>query len=413
MAVCNSGKSKLTVVLSILGVIVVILVIAALIRGSEPKGDYKGRVFVAGHGGHIADANVVIDPSDTVNPIKIPSYAVWSGDKLHMIPLGESRDHAFHDIRIDSENPNTIFWSTYFAKKPSVIVGKADLRTNKWVAEKTYQLPKEVIDFGKTTKSTLYCGSGQSVKYYLPVFMGYPGFIDVVEKGTLELKHRVMFASNPELPTNYTFTHGNNSPDMKYMYIVMGESNPAHAVKGLTWKIHFILLDMAALIDNGELKIVKRNSADFPAGTITFRATYTHDGSKILQSGRTRAIVLDANTLEVLQHKEYPIEGDEVHDVIATPDDKYGIATLRAKIDQDGKKVMDGQIALYDIANNNWIGNATSTCKHCHNKWQKGGPLGLGLRVVGCTRCHQDQRNAIHVVGDNVLCGADELLVKK
>jgi len=110
-------------------------------------------------------------------------------------------------VRIDNQDPNTAFWSNYTSKKPSVLVGKLDLRTNRWTAERRLDLPKEVLDFGKTTTKTLYCAPGQTERYFLPIFMGYPGFIDVIDKKDLSLKRRVMMASNPELPTNCTYTH--------------------------------------------------------------------------------------------------------------------------------------------------------------------------------------------------------------
>ncbi len=110
-------------------------------------------------------------------------------------------------MRIDNQDPNTAFWSNYTSKKPSVLVGKLDLRTNRWTAERRLDLPKEVLDFGKTTTKTLYCAPGQTERYFLPIFMGYPGFIDVIDKKDLSLKRRVMMASNPELPTTGPSTH--------------------------------------------------------------------------------------------------------------------------------------------------------------------------------------------------------------
>lgn len=55
---------------------------------SESRGVYEGRIFVAGMGGHISDVNVSIDPADTENPIRIPGYILWTGNKLHMIAMG-------------------------------------------------------------------------------------------------------------------------------------------------------------------------------------------------------------------------------------------------------------------------------------------------------------------------------------
>ncbi len=381
---------------------------APLLLGSE-SGTYAGRVLVAGHGGHIADAHVVINPAASKDTIKIPSYLIWTGDKLHFIPLGESADHAIHDVRVDCQDPNTVFWSTYTAKKPSVIVGKADLKTDKWRVEKKLDLPKEVLDFGKTTTKTLYCASGQTEKYFLPIFMGYPGFIDVIDKKTLELKRRVMLAANPELPVNYTYAHGATSPDHKYLFLVMNAAEGPHGK--ITGVEHFFLVDLPTLVETGEIKILKKNTLTFPSGTITFRAAFTPDCKYILQAGRTRTLVLKVEDLSLVQQSPVP-EGVETHDILPTPDGRYAISTLRVPVDYEGTKVIDGQIWLYDIAKNKYLGEPVSTCRHCHLKNQKHIPLTWGLEIVGCTRCHLDPRNSMHVLGDNILCGADAVLTK-
>ncbi|MEN6438600.1 MAG: hypothetical protein ABFD97_08455 [Syntrophobacter sp.] len=399
-------KKKLILVPVVL--VAVIWFAATYLNGSQ-SGQYEGRVFVAGHGGHIADADVVIDPT-AENPITIPKYLIWTGDKLHFIPLGEAADHATHDVRIDNQDPNTAFWSTYTAKRPAVIVGKADLRTNKWIMEKSYDLPKEVRDFGRTEIKTLYCGSGQTEKHYLPVFMGYPGFIDVFDKKNLDLKFRVMLASNPELPVNYYYSHGVTSPDNKYFFLVMNDSEQPFAKA--TGTQHFFLLDLPALTDRGEIKILKKNTIPFPKGTVSFRATYTPDGKKIFQSARTRSLVLKADDLTLIQEVSIP-EGMENHDMVPTPDGRYAISTVRVPVEYEGAKVADGTIWLYDVEKNKYLGKPTSTCRHCHEKHVKHAPLTWGLELAGCTRCHLDERNSMHILGDNIICGADALLKKK
>ncbi len=401
-------SKKMFALLAVL-LVAILGVMASYLGGSE-SGTYEGRVLVAGHGGHIADANVVINPAAAKDTIKIPSYLIWTGDKLNFIPLGATGDHAIHDVRVDSQDPNTVFWSTYTAKKPSVIVGKADLKTDKWRVEKKLDLPKEVIDFGQTTTKTLYCASGQSEKYFIPIFMGYPGFIDVIDKKTLELKRRVMLTSNPDLPVNYKYTHGASSPDHKYLYLVInGAEGPFGKLTGVEY---FFLLDLPALVDKGEIKILKKATLTFPSGTITFRASFTPDSKYILQSGRTRTFVLKTEDLSLVQQSPVP-EGVENHDIVPTPDGRYGISTLRVPVDYEGTKVEDGQIWLYDIANNKYLGEPVSTCRHCHLKNQKHIPLTWGLEIVGCTRCHLDSRNTRRVLGDNTLCGADVILTKK
>ena len=52
---------------------------------------YKGMLYVAGHGGHFAAADVEIDPSNTRNPIKVVN--------LGMINIGTTMSHKTHDAR--------------------------------------------------------------------------------------------------------------------------------------------------------------------------------------------------------------------------------------------------------------------------------------------------------------------------
>jgi len=385
---------------------VTLAVSAGLLSGSQ-TGMYRGRILVAGHGGHIADAEIVIDPTASADTIRIPNYTVWTGNKLHFIPLGDAADYASHDVRIDNQDPNTAFWSNYTSKKPSVLVGKVDLRTHRWTAERRLDLPKEVLDFGKTTTKTLYCASGQTEKYFLPIFMGYPGFIDVIDKKDLSLKRRVMMASNPELPTNYTYTHGISSPDNKFLFIAMNDASKPHG--DVTGVQHFFMLDLPTLVEKGEIKILRKNTIPFREGTVSFRSTFTPDGKHILQAGRTRVIVLNASDLSLVQDSPIP-EGMENHDVLPTPDGRYAVSLVRVPVDSEGRKVTDGQIWLYDIAANKHLGNPVSTCRQCHLKHEKHAPLTWGMEIAGCTRCHMDKRTVMNVMNDSILCGADALL---
>jgi len=65
---------------------------------------YSATVYVAGHGGHFAKAEVTIDPSNAADPVKITN--------LDKIDIGDSKSHPTHDARIDSNDPNVLFWST-------------------------------------------------------------------------------------------------------------------------------------------------------------------------------------------------------------------------------------------------------------------------------------------------------------
>src|SRR5512134_1964622 len=92
------------------------------------KGTYAATVYVAGHGGHFAKADVTIDPSSADAPIRI--------DALDMVPIGNTESHKTHDARIDSGDPGTLFWSTYALDKEGKLhVGKSDLKTGKVITD--------------------------------------------------------------------------------------------------------------------------------------------------------------------------------------------------------------------------------------------------------------------------------------
>ncbi|MBI5188189.1 MAG: hypothetical protein HZA07_03835 [Nitrospirae bacterium] len=374
----------------------------------EPKGAYKGRVFVVGMGGHIADANVAIDPTDTENPIKIPKYAIWTGDKLHVIAMGPDGWYGSHDVRVDNKDKTVAYWSAIEGKANKVLYGKVNLTTGKWAAEKSSDVPQEVIDFKKAAAGPYYCASGQTPDYHIPVWMGYPPVIDVIDKKTLDLKHRVKVVG-PDFPANVKFTHGTNSPDFKYMFLIQGETKEPYG--DLTGVSYFYLLDMDALT-KGELKVVKKNIYSGATSTVAFRQTYTADGKYIIQAARDRVLIINAEDLTVageVTTAGLP-EKTEIHDAMATPDGKYGLINLRVMTEygaEKGKKAMDGQIQLFDMAGKKLIGKPLSICKHCHTKQEKGWLLNTGFKIVGCTRCHGEGRNTLDTLRDAALCGMD------
>jgi hypothetical protein len=57
------------------------------------KQGFSATVFVAGHGGHFAKADVFVDPNDAENPIKVKS--------LDQVNVGTTDSHKMHDVRLD------------------------------------------------------------------------------------------------------------------------------------------------------------------------------------------------------------------------------------------------------------------------------------------------------------------------
>lgn len=339
---------------------------------------YTGTVYVAGMGGHFAKAEVTIDPANAKEPVKV--------GELDRIVIGDNKTHPTHDARIDVNDRNTMFWSTYTPDpNKKMHVGKSDLKTGNVI--KDVALTPEAKAPGE--KAPLYCASGQSKKFYMPVFMGQEGYVDVIDKATMENKHRVWVSDLGYAKGTYKFTHGINSPDMKSFLLVL---NQAKEGKG-TGDIDFILVDMASL-EQGKLKQLAKNTLKgTPDKTITFRQYFSNDGKHIFQSAGDRLWVLNAKTLAKVDEKMMP-EGSQIHDAQTTPDDKFALLTVRSVTegcDADGKAIVkegktvditDGVFMLYDAGAKKLYDKSTSTCLACHK--------GIGLGDKNAVLCGLD-----------------------
>jgi hypothetical protein len=315
------------------------------------KKTYEATMYVAGMGGHFAVVDVTIDPNDTKNPLKVKG--------LDMLDIGGA-SHATHDARIDAKDRNLMFWSTYRPDSDGNLhVGASDLTTGKVLMDTPLAQDKRVVWGGAN-----YCGSGQSEKYFLPVHMGNEGYVDVIDKKTMQLKHRVFFDDLGIKSGETTFAHGINTPDMKHFLISLNHTPAGHLQ--FTGNNRLILVDMQELVEKGRLKkvaetMITGKPRDASGGTITFRQYYSEDGKLLFQSGGDRGYVLDAKTLKVLDVVT-PLPG-EAHDMMPTPDAKYAILPLREKVGD----VTDGTLALYDVQAKKLVGNTVSVCLACHN----------------------------------------------
>jgi hypothetical protein len=339
---------------------------------------YAGTVYVAGMGGHFAKAEVTIDPANVDEPVKVAN--------LDRIVIGDNKTHPTHDARIDVNDPNTMFWSTYTPDpNKKMHVGKSDLKTGNVIKDVTLTPePKAPAE-----KAPLYCASGQSKKFYMPVFMGQEGYVDVIDKAGMDLKHRVWVSDLGYAKGTYKFTHGINAPDMKAFLLVL---NQAKEGKG-TGDVDFILVDMASL-EQGKFKQLAKNTLKgAPDKTITFRQYFSNDGKYIFQSAGDRLWVLDAKTLAKVDEKMMP-EGSQNHDAQPTPDDRFALLTVRsvtAGCDADGKAIQkdgkavditDGVFMLYDAGGKKLYDKTTSTCLACHK--------GMGLGDKNAVLCGLD-----------------------
>jgi hypothetical protein len=331
---------------------------------------YSATVYVAGHGGHFAQADVIIDPSNANEPVKIT--------KLDKVDIGDKTSHATHDARIDSNDPTVLFWSTYIPDaNKKMHVGKSDLKTGKVIQDVTLT-PDPARAPGD--KAPLYCASGQTKDAYMPVFMGVEGYVDVFAKKDMKHLHRVFISDMGYAKGSYKFTHGTNSPDMKTWVFTMNQVKDGK----MTGDVDFVLVDLAQL-EKGKLKVITKNTIKGdPNNTITFRQYFTHDGKYIMQSAADRLWVLDAKTLKLVDEKMMPA-GHQLHDAMPTPDGKFALMTVRnvtEGCDVEGKgikdekgeakTITDGVFMLYDAGAKKVSDKTMSTCFNCHKSMGKG-----------------------------------------
>jgi hypothetical protein len=333
---------------------------------------YSATVYVAGHGGHFAQADVTVDPSNAADPVKI--------EKLDRISIGDKTSHATHDVRIDANDANTMFWSTYIPDaNKKMHVGKSDLKTGKVILD----VPMGMDPKAPGEKPPLYCASGQSKNFYMPVFMGVEGYVDVMDKKDLTVKHRVWISDIGYAKGTYKFTHGTNSPDFKTFILTMNQVKDGK----MTGDVDFVLVDLPQL-EKGKFKVITKNTLKgAPDKTITFRMYFTKDSKYITQSAADRLWVLDAKTLALVDEKMMP-EGAQLHDALPTPDGKAAIMTVRSVTEgcdvegkpvvKDGKTVdiTDGTLMIYDAVAKKVFDKQTSVCQACH----KG--MGLGDKTA-------------------------------
>jgi len=311
---------------------------------------YTGTLYVAGMGGHFARVRVEIDPANTEGPIKISS--------LDRVVLGTKKTHPTHDARIDANNRNIMFWSTYKLDNGKVHVGKTDLTTGEIITERS-----DILDPRAKWTGALYCASGQTKSSFIPLTMTDEAYIDIFDKNTFGLKHRI-FLDELGYKDNYKFFHGTNTPDMKKFLVVINRTTDGRP----NGNIDLLMLDSGAL-EGGKIELLSKNTiTGEPGKTLTFRQYFTEDGKYILQSGADRFFLINAQTLKLIDEEMMKI-GTQSHDAKGTPDSNYAILTLRKAVNNsEGKKITDGMVQLYDIKAKKVVGKPVSVCNACHEK---------------------------------------------
>ncbi len=329
---------------------------------------YSGTVYIAGMGGHFSVAEVEVDPSNTEQPISVKG--------LNKMDIGNSKSHPTHDPRIDVNDRSRMYWSTYKIDKEKegkyLHVGLSDLKSGKVLKDVAIK-----VDGRAKWTGAMYCASGQTKTSFIPVTMSGESYIDVFDKKSFDLKHRV-FLDDIGYKNNYFFYHGTNSPDLKKFAMAINmteEWKKPTAPAPRNGNIDIVLLDLEQL-ENGKVKVLAKNTVTGnPKKTLTFRQTFTPDGKYLLQSGGDRFYLLEAGTLKLLD--EEMMEDGENHDAVPTPDGKYALLTVRTKDD----KRTDGALQLYDVQAKKVIGKPSSVCVGCHADMVPGNAILCGADV--------------------------------
>lgn len=339
------------------------------------KKGYTSTLYVAGMGGHFAKAEIAVDPDNAEEPIKVAN--------LDRIVIGDKTTHPTHDARIDINDNTVMFWSTYVLDPNGKMhVGKTDLKTGAIIKDVALDPDKR----SPGEKPPLYCASGQTKKYFIPVFMGTEGFVDVFDKKNLDHKQRLYVSDIGYKADTYIFVHGINSHDMKKFIVVINRKGDDGKANG---KVDFILVDLPSLT-KGKWKVLSKNTVTGePRKTLTFREYFSSDDKYIYQSAGDRLWVLDAKTLKLVDEKMMA-QGDQIHDAMPTPDGKYALLTVRNTTDGcdiegktiPGKTITDGVVMLYDAGAKKLVGKSASVCQACHK--------GMGMGDKSAVLCGLD-----------------------
>lgn len=372
---CAAPRSAMPIRLSVtVGAMLGALMVSAPNAADNPQ-KYTGTIYVAGQGGHFAQAEVAIDPSNEDQPIQLTTKKLTVSMRKH--PNGQSQ-YKIHDGRLDGD---TLYWSTYNTDEDNNLhYGKVDLATKKVTDIAVPVDPRATLPALKPNVAPYYCASGQTKGYFMPMTMTHEAYITVADKSDLN-KYKNVFLDKLLPDQNYKFLHGSTSHDGKKMFVVVNVADkPMGAFTGeaLMYVLDATELEQGNVVKLAEGMVFGDGTGPFGA-SITFRSTWTDDDSKILMSGGDRFWVIDAATLKPLNGEAGDIGiGGQNHDAMATTDGKYAILTERVLFYDGGEEKMDGAIQLYDLQNDIAIGPAVSVCNSCHESMMDS-KLNVGL----------------------------------
>ncbi len=350
--------------------------VSGVVAAEQPK-TYAGTIYVAGHGGHVAQVELTIDPSNQEDPIQIKSLPIEQA-KLSVSKRkfkdGTSQ-YKLHDVRLDG---NQLYWSTYNTDAhDKVHYGVIDLTTRKKISDIAIPVDPRATKPGvKPDAMPYYCASGLTPAHFMPMTMTHEAYVTVVDKADMH-KYKNVFLDSILPDANYKFLHGSTSPDgSKFLAVVNVTDTPFGNITG---EHRLYMLDARELEKGKVVKLAEGylfGDGTGPFGaSITFRSSWTPDGSKILLSGADRFWVVDSKTLKPLNGADGDVDiAGQNHDALSTTDGKYAILTVRVLPYKEGSPdegKMDGQIQLYDLENSEAIGNSVSVCNSCHMEEEK------------------------------------------
>jgi hypothetical protein len=381
----RSHRSPPAVSLAVAGVVAAVALASTVTAAEATK--YTGTIYVAGHGGHVAKAEVTVDPANAAAPLVVKALP-QDGAKLTVSMKKHengSSQYKLHDVRLDG---NTLYWSTYNTDVAGKIhYGTVNLSdADKVTADIAVPVdPRATQPAVKPDAMPYYCASAQTKGYFMPMTMSHEAYITVVDKQKPDKSFNVFLDS--VLPdANYKFLHGSTDPTgTKFLAVV----NLSDVPQGRMTGEHLMLILDAKALEQGKLvklaegTVFGDGSGPFGA-SITFRSTWSADGSRIFLAGGDRVWIIDANDpkLKPLNGPDGDIRiGGQAHDMLPTSDGKYALVTLRVLPYEgsDDAKKHDGMVQLYDVANSKVIGTPVSVCNVCHKA-----AMGTNINAMLC-----------------------------
>jgi len=342
---------------------------------TESGGTYSGTIYVAGHGGHIAKVPLTINPADTTNPISVGalSRVVVSTVKFAPGAAGGLSQYKLHDVRIDTA-ANALFWSTYNTDaNGKVHYGRNNLSTGDLEADVAVAVdPRATLPAMGINTMPIYCASGQTADYFMPITMTNEAYISVIPKSSVTgiatpppagvvSKVTNVFLDSILPDPNYTFFHGSTSHDGSKMFMAVNKSTSPQSGSNGTADLYMLNapnLEKATVTQIGSAGQITGAGAS----SITFRSTWSLDDSKIALAGADRIWIIDSATLAPVFAGGNTGIGGQVHDAMFTTDGQYAVMAIRTNLPSP----KDGELQLYDVVNDTVVGNSVSVCNACH-----------------------------------------------